>query len=144
MAPYIQEGAPKFERPKARFQIRPTPDTVPALGPTEATINALKPFLQGEAPLPGGGQLFAAVLVPPNGEEGPIQFWSRNVADGELANRIRNVIDQSARNQALIDAGIEPTLAQQAMATTVELIELDPTKRAGEEEEHQETRHGRP
>lgn len=132
--PELSRDAPDFEIPRPRFQWRAAPSSLPDPRSTDAVAEALKPYLQGDQRHPDGGQLFAAIVVPPSTSEAPIQFWSRNVADDELANRIRAVVNQRARNQALLDAGIQPDVAQQAMSATTPIVELDPSKRAGQEQ----------
>ncbi len=111
LKPILREGAPAFEPPPPRFRrVEPPPGVDPAAAPA-AIGEALGPWLRGERTLPGGGALFAAIVVPedyaPQGGPARIGYWSANITDPDLTALVERALTAAAQRDAYAALGIE-------------------------------------
>lgn len=142
IGPDLADNAPNFEAPKPRFQIVELPEEVSAATDPEIVADLLKPYLNGAKNVPNApGDLFAAIIVPPspatNGQsqniENQIQYWSKNVADSQLLQTIRDVVNLKARQRAIAESGMDPKTVDNAVNAAFPIVELNPAKSEGQE-----------
>ncbi|MBC8451073.1 MAG: hypothetical protein H8D72_00020, partial [Planctomycetes bacterium] len=112
MAPLLVEDRPEFEEPRRRFLEVPLPDGISPEASIDEIGRALKPYLKSEASISVDGEsveLFAAILIPADvdetvtgsgdlaglaaamgdGARRGVQYWTSNLADEDLKDRVR-------------------------------------------------------
>ena len=83
----------------------------PFASPAEASAR-VRPYLQGSRRLPDGEQLDAAAIIRPAGDTVAIDFWTRNIAAGNLEHVISDAVSGAVRRARLRSLGVDPdTLA---------------------------------
>jgi ABC-2 type transport system permease protein len=147
----LKEGAPEFEEPKRPFRAVPLPEGVSADLPAAELSEALKPWLRGDRSIQVEGEpadLFAAVIVPedvlehtvrpgmlpalPGAEKG-IQYWSANLADGDLKDEIERSINDEVRKREYEARGVDPAAVSAVQRTYLPFASLNPKKETGSE-----------
>ena len=108
---------------------------VPAPAETET---ALRPYLTGEAPVPGWegrGPLHAAAFVR-RGAGGlyEIDYWSANLTDQNLRRAVADAVGRLMRDDVLAEAGVDPAVVDRAARLRPTVRDLSPEKEAGAEE----------
>ncbi|RMH01871.1 MAG: hypothetical protein D6702_10285 [Planctomycetota bacterium] len=138
---FLAPDRPPFELPPRRFvQL----DRVPGLdpqAPPEELVAEIKRRMKAEEGFEFDGkpvELFAVVVVPegvfdPNGGA-RVEFWTKNLADDDLRDLVRNALDEELRRRGFAAAGVDQDEIRRIQALTVDLAAKDPTKKAGEEE----------
>ncbi|HEY2179015.1 MAG TPA: ABC transporter permease [Caulobacteraceae bacterium] len=91
----------------------------------------LKPFLQGDRTLPGGGRLDAVVIIRPAGDTVAIDFWSRNVAAGNLEHVISDAVTSEVRRARLRTMGLDPGALDRVEALSPVVSDFSPKAAAG-------------
>ncbi|MDA7916262.1 ABC transporter permease [Verrucomicrobia bacterium] len=148
---YIGENAPEFEEPRRRFVRVELPAGIDKNADIAEIAGGLRPFLRGSERLPGKGKgekLFAAILVPKNikslilrpdnpiasltGVNG-IEYWASNLADSQLHDEIRNLINDEVRRQEYEARGVDIGTVRIVEKTRVPLAKLNPKKEKGQE-----------
>ena len=91
---------------------RPVGWVVPAPGAPfsgrDAATAALRPYLTGPRPLPGGGQLDLAAIIWSSGDRVTVDYWSRDVASGPVQTAIGEAVKSAVRSQRLRASGVDP------------------------------------
>ncbi|MFC1706282.1 ABC transporter permease [Planctomycetota bacterium] len=152
--PFLREDAPEFEEPRHKFRRLPLPGDVPVEADLDTVAQELKPYLRGERKVAGTGgetaKLFAAILVPSGVEErvvrpgllasitrnkrSGIQYWGINLADQELQNSIKRLLNQEVRRREYVARGMDAETVQSVQRTHLPFASLDPKKEEGQEE----------
>ncbi|MDZ7629573.1 MAG: ABC transporter permease [Parvularculaceae bacterium] len=109
--PNLRPGVPLFAAPKRQF-IRLDASAVTSERATlEGAAAALRPYLTGERDWPGGGELFAAILIPKEytGAAGgaTAQYWSKNLTDPSLEYAAGRALTATARRKFADSLGVE-------------------------------------
>ncbi len=153
--PFLDDEAPEFEEPRRRFRRVELPGDVPADADLADVARGLKPYLRGKDKFDFEGDsidLFAAILIPADISEkvqrpglgavmsaisgGPpqgIQYWSANLADEELRNEVRNLVNGEVRRREYVTEGMDVDKVQRIEKTRVPFASLNPKKEEGEE-----------
>ncbi|MBX3481257.1 MAG: ABC transporter permease [Caulobacter sp.] len=103
-------------RERPRHEVVAPPVALP--GDTAAIGAALKPWLAGEARLPGKRKLAAAYVIHGQGEAVAVDVWTDNPLLGATA-KIRQTVADQMQQSRLVAAGISP-------ATLAEIRALEP------------------
>ena len=111
-------GTGPFEAPRWNLRRVAPPDGVPVDGEPAAIVDALRPYLNGDAALPGTGDgLFAALVIPAGfgeGEGAPeAQFWTKNLTDSELAGALRSALTTALQQSAYEARGLDPAAVRE-------------------------------
>ena len=64
--------------------------------------------------------------LPPQG----IEFWSTNLADDSLRNRIERSVNAEIRRREFVARGLDADLVSQVQKTRIPMIALNPKKEA--------------
>lgn len=152
MKPYLRDDAEEYEEPKRRYVRVAVPEGVDPAAGTAVISEALKPFLRGTRKIGvegEDGKLYAAVLIPKDieglvsrpgqppitlmtGRHG-VEYWSANLADLDLHNDIRNVMNREIRRKAYLAAGMDIEAVRAVERTRVPFATLNPKKAKGKE-----------
>ncbi len=152
MKPYLRADADAYEEPKRRYVRVAVPQGVDSDAGTSVISETLKPFLRGGRKIRVEGEdqkLYAAVLIPADieglvsrpgqppvalmsGRHG-VEYWSSNLADLDLHNDIRNVMNREIRRKAYLAAGMDIEAVRQVERTRVPIATLNPKKAKGKE-----------
>ena len=104
------------------------------VSPPETSLDALRPYLTGQAELEtqdGPQGLFAAIyLSEPSPGQIEIDYWSANLTDSGLRAQIRNALRDHMQLEHLVDAGVDPVLIEQAEDLAPTVRELNPQRSA--------------
>jgi ABC-2 type transport system permease protein len=63
-----------------------------------------------------------------------IQYWSKNLADSDLHNQLRNSLDRELRQSQFVKRGMDLGLVSEVQGMSFTIKKLDPDKAVGEEE----------
>ena len=104
------------------------------VSPSETSLDALRPYLTGQAELEtqdGPQSLFAAIyLSEPSPGQIEIDYWSANLTDSGLRSQIRNALRDHMQLEHLVEAGVDPVLIEQAEDLAPTVRELNPQRSA--------------
>ncbi|WP_031555069.1 ABC transporter permease [Parvularcula oceani] len=108
IAGQLPPDTPLAEEPKRNLRRVPPPADIEGL-PLEQAAEALRPFLNGDAEIPGSDDgLFAAVLIPadfgPDGAEA--QFWTQNLTDESLSDAVEEALTVALQRRAYEERGL--------------------------------------
>ena len=155
--PFLKEGAPEFEEPRPRFRRVPLPPDVDRDADLATLAEQLRPYLRGDRKIDVDGEkkeLFSALLIPRNvldhvqrpgqvpdlsafgGESSEVrgvQYWAANLADKDLRNEIRNVINREVRRREYVDRGVDAEEVRAVQNTYINVTDLNPKKAVGKE-----------
>jgi ABC-2 type transport system permease protein len=106
------------------------PPAAPFADPADAA-SRLKPYLQGDRRLPGGGELDAVAIIRPAGDSVAIDFWSRNVATSSLEHTISDAVGAEARRARLRSLGIDTKTLAAVEALSPVVSDFSPKATAG-------------
>ncbi len=149
---FIGEGASPFEEPRRRFTLVPLPDSISVDQSVSDIAGELRPYLRGGQKLPGledGGKLFAAILIPKDvmaqvnrpdrppvaammGRNG-IEYWSPNLADLQLHDEVRNLINDEIRKREYESRGVDVGVVRVVERSRAPIAKLNPKKEKGKE-----------
>ena len=152
MRPYLRDDAEDYEEPKRRYVRVAAPEGIGLDAATSEISESLKPFLRGAREIRVEGEdrkLYAAILIPADieslvsrpgqptvalmsGRNG-VEYWSANLADLDLHNDIRNVMNREIRRKAYLAAGMDIEAVRQVERTRVPIATLNPKKAKGKE-----------
>ncbi|WP_203294022.1 ABC transporter permease [Maricaulis parjimensis] len=104
------------------------------VSPAETSLDALRPYLTGNAQLEtsdGPQDLFAAIyLSEPSPGQIEIDYWSANLTDSGLRSTIRNALRDYMQLEHLVGAGVDPALIAEADDLRPTVRELNPQRSA--------------
>ena len=134
--PLLRRGAPEFTAPRQSFRRLDLPPEAAAAPSTAAAADALRPYLLAERNLPGGSELFAAILIPPgfgaSADGPPAEYWSRNLTDPALELAVSRALDSAMRRTAAADFGITPETLDALADVTAPMEAFRPDKGAAD------------
>jgi ABC-2 type transport system permease protein len=130
--PALRAGAPLFRAPKKQFERLEAAVALGARLSADDAVEALRPFLLGQKRWPGGAELFAAVIIPPEytGEASgaAAQYWSKNLTDPGLEFAVGRALTATARRKLAESVGLDAA-ALDALADVDAPVEaFDPAK----------------
>ncbi len=136
VAPYLGDAAIPFTAPRRNFVRVDLPPEIDTGAPLADIAAALEPYLTGREEIDGpdgGADLFAAVLIPDSvagadwsGET--VQYWSANLANDDLRQRFRSVINDALREREFERRGIDSETIGTVQDLAVEVRSFDPRK----------------
>ncbi len=138
--PQLSEDAPEFAPPRRDFVRVPLPPDVDPNASFDALSDALVPYLTGGRPITTAGDerdLFAAILVPrsvtgENWTGAEIQYWSTNLADSDLRERISQVLNEQLREQEYARQGLDAGVVSAVQSQSATIRSFDPRKTSGD------------
>jgi ABC-2 type transport system permease protein len=145
LRPMLREDAPGFVEPAPLFVRADLPEDIDATAGSAQILAQLKPYLTGERRITidgGDAHLFAAVIIRPGAlqealgganSDDAIQYWSTNLAVGNLLDIIRGGIDYDVRRRLYLARGVDFATVSQVESTRVPIGTFDPAKAAGTE-----------
>ena len=107
-----------------------TPPGAPFASPADAAAR-LRPYLEGNRRLPGGGELDAVAIIQPAKDTVALDFWSRNVATGNLERVISDSVGVGARLARLRSLGIDDKTLQSVEAMSPVVSDFSPKTATG-------------
>ncbi len=140
LRPYVSEDAPAFTPPRRLFVRVPLPPDVDPEADFQTLSDALAPYLTGAKSITTAGDertLFAAVLVPndldgENWASAEIQYWSTNLADSDLRDRISGVLNERLREQEYARRGLDAGTVTAVQNQSANVRIFDPRKTSGD------------
>ncbi len=152
MKPYLRDDSKPYKEPKRRYVRVGLPAGVDPGAGTAVLSEALRPFLRGSRKILVEGaerKLYAAILIPKDieslvsqpgqppialmsGRHG-VEYWSPNLADLDLHNNVRNVMNAEIRRKAYLAVGVDIEAVRKIEKTRVPFATLNPKKAKGKE-----------
>jgi len=113
----------------------PPPVIVPAPGApfasAEAAARALRPYLAGDAPTPGGVRLDAVAIVHGPAADPALDLWTRNILEPGLSGRLYQALGDAVRRARLEAAGLTPARIAAIDAWRPQVAQFSPKSEAG-------------
>ena len=157
MAPQLVDDRPDFEEPRRRFREVSLPAGISADVGLEELGRLLKPYLKAESSISvdgEDGELFAAILIPADvdqmvtgaddvvgmavamtgGKRQGVQYWTSNLADEDLKNRVRTSITDELHRKEYLHRGLDGEQVAAVQGLEIPFSSLNPTKAEGKEE----------
>ena len=134
LAPLLRSESPPFEEPRRIYNevAFPTGETTP-----DTIGNELRPYLRGEKKLAFNGakvSLDAAIIIPKEpGGTNKVHYWSSNLADKDLQNRVQEAVSTELKRREYERRGLNVAAFREVEALRVPIEELNPRKEAGQE-----------
>ena len=75
-----------------------------------------------------------ATAITGGGQKPPVQYWSGNLADSDLYDRLSSNLNRELRQSQFVKRGIDVRLVSSVQRMSLPMKTLDPDKEAGEEE----------
>ncbi len=140
IAPHTVEDAPPFQAPRRSFVRADVPAQIDTGAPLAQIAEALSPYLTGAQTVStpfGDRELFAAILIPRDAAgagwaEAQIQYWSTNLADGDLLSRVTAVLNAQLRNSDYVRRGLDAAAVAAVQTKNTTVVSYDPRKRDGD------------
>jgi ABC-2 type transport system permease protein len=152
--PMLRDDADEFVEPPRQFVRVDLPSGIDEHAGLDEIARQLRPYLNGDQRVSTAGgpvRLFAAILIGPDasraivrpgGRPGPnpggagtspIQYWSSNLTDRDLAGLVGRTLNEEVRRREYLDRGVSLQTVQQVQQTSVSMGSFDPGKEEGEE-----------
>jgi ABC-2 type transport system permease protein len=130
--PHLRRGAPLFSAPKRPFvRLDAGERGATTLSANDAT-RRLRPYLLGQRNWPGGGELFAAVIIPAdytgNARGADAQYWSKNLTDPGLEIAVSRALTSTARRKFAAAVGLDAAALDALADVDAPLVAFDPGK----------------
>lgn len=148
----IKPNSPPFEGPRRPFRRVDLPADVDGTKAPAEIAEALRPYLRGKKKIrveDADAELFAALILPADVDERiqrpgakrkkradreGAQFWSTNLADGDLREELERAINEEQRRVEYESKGLDAATIEKVQQTKVPVARFDPKKEAGAEE----------
>jgi len=155
--PQLADDAGEFEIPRRLFQEIEIPEGIDVTVDSDEVAESLKPYLRGEQMVQNQAgedvELFAALIIPGNADaefrsesgslfgtligantNGPLQYWSSNLADDDLYERLIDSLNRELRQSQFVAQGIDTQLVSSVQRMSFDRKKFDPDKAVGKEE----------
>jgi ABC-2 type transport system permease protein len=96
-----------------------------------SAVAALKPYVTGQRPLPGGRMLDAAAVLHRDGDNVAIEFWTRNPTNQLVQQTLSQAVAEVLRRERLERAGLDPAALAAIEHLTPDVTTYSPRAETG-------------
>lgn len=102
------------------------------IDPPAATMEAMRPYLDGQQLLAGGHTLYGALHIRRDAQGAPvIEYWSTALSHDEPTNLAYRAMRLEMQREALAAQGLPPTEAERLQGFDPEIVQYDPRSTSG-------------